>query len=141
LEKNVDYACNNMPPSWPHGLDCEAYTLAALRRVDDVAREPLDREHPTRFMRSHVGWSRVSLLGPGGDWAQMRLTLDTPEDLALFEGLLPRLGDPDRAGLSEIAAVLRSDHRLADLTAGQELHHGIRREAPSVAYTDFLPAL
>jgi hypothetical protein len=71
----------------------------------------------------------------------MRLTLDTPADLAFFEALLPRLDDPDTAGLAEIAEVLRADGRLRDLLAGQELHHGIRREAPTVAYTEFLPAL
>ncbi len=140
-ERGVDYACNNMPPSWPHGLDCEAFTLAALRRADAEARVPLDREHPTRIMRAGEGWSRVSLLGPGGQWGTMRLTLDTPQDLALFEALIPRLADPDRASLAEIGSVLGADPNLAAIVAGHELHHGVRRQAPTVPYTALLPSL
>ena len=30
--RGVDYAANNMPPGFPHGLDCEAFTAASLRR-------------------------------------------------------------------------------------------------------------
>jgi spore coat polysaccharide biosynthesis protein SpsF (cytidylyltransferase family) len=138
---NADYACNNMPPSWPHGLDCEAFIMDALVRADAAARAPAEREHLTRIMRTQPDWSRVSLLGPGGEWETMRLTLDTPADLAFFEGLIPRLDDPDNAGLTDIADVLRADRRLHDLLVGQELHHGIRREAPTVVYTEFLPAL
>ena len=30
--KEAEFACNNMPPTWPHGLDCEAVTLIGLIR-------------------------------------------------------------------------------------------------------------
>jgi spore coat polysaccharide biosynthesis protein SpsF len=137
----VDYACNNMPPSWPHGLDCEAFTFDALHRADSEAREPIERENLTRIMRTRPGWSRVSLLGPGGDWEHMRLTLDTTADWDFFVGLIERLDDPDHASLPEIAAVVRANPQLAAIVAGQELHHGIRREAPTKPYTKYLPAL
>ena len=141
VEKDVDYACNNMPPSWPHGLDCEAFTLAALRQVEGDVREPIEREMLTRLMRTRPNYSRVSLLGPDGEWANMRLTLDTPADWAFFEALIPKLHDPDRASLGEIAAVLRANPSIAALIVGQELHHGIRREAPTVSYREYLAAL
>jgi spore coat polysaccharide biosynthesis protein SpsF (cytidylyltransferase family) len=137
----VDYACNNMPPSWPHGLDCEAFTFDALCRADREAQEPIERENLTRIMRTHPDWSRVSLLGPGGDWEQMRLTLDTTADWDFFVGLIGRLDDPDHVSLSEIAGVVRGDSRLAAINAGEELHHGVRRIAPTALYTEYLPSL
>jgi spore coat polysaccharide biosynthesis protein SpsF (cytidylyltransferase family) len=140
-ECGVDYACNNMPPSWPHGLDCEAFTIDALRRADTLVTELAEREYPTRPMRTLPGWSRVSLLGPGGELAELRLTLDTPPDFALFEALLPRLRNADTATLAEIADVLRQNPALVALVAGQEVHHGLRRQAPTVSYTNYLPAL
>jgi spore coat polysaccharide biosynthesis protein SpsF len=140
-EHGVDYACNNMPPSWPHGLDCEAFTLDALRRADAQVTELAEREYPTRPMRTLPEWSRVSLLGPGGELADLRLTLDTPADFALFEALLPRLRNADTAPVAEIADVLRQNPALAGLVAGQEVHHGLRRQAPTVSYTNYLPAL
>lgn len=139
-QKDVDYACNNMPPSWPHGLDCEAFTRAALERAD-AATKGEDREYPTRVMRSDPRWSKVSLLGPGGDWANMRLTLDTPADWAFFEALIPRLSDPLTASLAEVAAIVRSAPGLAQLVANETLHHGLRRETAFVPYTELLPAL
>src|SRR5205809_123820 len=30
---NVDYASNNLPRSFPHGLDCEVFTFAALEQA------------------------------------------------------------------------------------------------------------
>jgi spore coat polysaccharide biosynthesis protein SpsF (cytidylyltransferase family) len=139
-ERGVDYACNNMPPSWPHGLDCEAFSVAALRRADECMTDPVDREYPTRKMRSDPDWTRVSLLGPGGDWERMRLTLDTPADFAFFQAFIPRLPDADRASTAEVATVLRRDPSLAAMLEGVELHHGLRREAPTVPYTELLPA-
>lgn len=139
-QRNTDYACNNMPPSWPHGLDCEAFTLDALKRAD-AATTGEDREYPTRVMRSDARWSKVSLLGPGGDWTNMRLTLDTPADWAFFEALLPRLSDPVTATIAEIASIVRSDPALAKLVANETLHHGLRRETSAVPYTELLPAL
>ena len=106
-----------------------------------MAHEPIERENPTRVMRTKEGWSRVSLLGPGGHWDGMRLTLDTQADWAFFNALIPRLRDPDRASLSEINAVLCANPEIASLVAGEQLHHGIRREAPTKSYRDFLPAL
>jgi hypothetical protein len=55
--------------------------------------------------------------------------------------LTPKLHDPDRASLGEIAAVLRTNPSIAALIAGQELHHGVRREAPTVSYREYLAAL
>jgi spore coat polysaccharide biosynthesis protein SpsF (cytidylyltransferase family) len=137
----ADYTCNNMPPSWPQGLDCEAFTFDALCRADREGREPIEREHLTRIMRTRSDWSKVSLLGPGGDWERMRLTLDNTADWEFFVLLFERLGDPVRASLSEIAAVVRTDPQLAAINTGQELHHGIRRSAPTAFYTEYLPAL
>jgi hypothetical protein len=62
-------------------------------------------------------------------------------DFALFEALLPRLRNADTAPLAEIADVLRQNPALAGLVAGQEVHHGLRRQAPTVSYTNYLPAL
>ena len=38
--EEADYACNNMPPSWPHGLDCEAFSFAWLERAAREAKRP-----------------------------------------------------------------------------------------------------
>jgi len=44
----ADYASNVEPPCWPDGLDCEAFTFAALETAAREARRPSEREHVTR---------------------------------------------------------------------------------------------
>jgi spore coat polysaccharide biosynthesis protein SpsF (cytidylyltransferase family) len=90
-----DYACNNLPPpSFPHGLDCEAFTIEALRKADDAANEPSEREHVTPWLRQQPAVQRSSLRGPGGPAADMRWTLDYPEDYAFFTRLFALLPPP-----------------------------------------------
>ena len=82
----ADYACNNMPRSGPHGLDCEAFTFAALERAHREARDAHSREHVTPWLRSHPDLARASLeRAPAG--TELRWTLDYPADLAFFRKL------------------------------------------------------
>lgn len=93
-EGGPDYASNNMPPSWPHGLDCEAFTRALLERAAETADSAYAREHVTPWMRDAPGIRRAGLTGPGGALPRLRWTLDYPEDLAFFEALFPLLPPP-----------------------------------------------
>ena len=33
IDNDLDYACNNNPPTFPHGLDCEVLPLMHLNYV------------------------------------------------------------------------------------------------------------
>jgi spore coat polysaccharide biosynthesis protein SpsF (cytidylyltransferase family) len=94
---DLDYACNNMPPSWPHGLDCEAMTFAWLDRAAREATAPYDREHVTPFIRNHPDSRKANLPCPVAGVARHRWTLDTPADLAFMRALFPHL-PPGAAG-------------------------------------------
>lgn len=93
-EANADYAANNMPPSFPHGLDCEAFTYAALRRADEGTRDPHDREHVTPWLRREPSIARVSIEGPGGHLQDHRWTLDYPEDYRFLCEVFAQLPPP-----------------------------------------------
>jgi spore coat polysaccharide biosynthesis protein SpsF (cytidylyltransferase family) len=87
---DADYACNNMPRSGPHGLDCEAFTFAALERAAREANDPYSREHVTPWLRAHPELVRLNLAGEERG-AGLRWTLDYPEDLAFFRALFALL--------------------------------------------------
>jgi spore coat polysaccharide biosynthesis protein SpsF (cytidylyltransferase family) len=89
-ETKADYAANNMPPSWPHGLDCEAFTVTALDEALAIATLPEDREHVTPWIRRNEAYRRVNLPGPGGALTAQRWTLDYPEDLAFLRAIYAR---------------------------------------------------
>jgi spore coat polysaccharide biosynthesis protein SpsF len=106
-ETGADYACNNLPPLWPHGLDCEAFAFSHLARAAAEARLPYDREHVTPWLRRHAGLRRINLEGPGGGLERHRWTLDYPEDLAFFTALWAVLGErAEAAATTEIVAAL-----------------------------------
>jgi spore coat polysaccharide biosynthesis protein SpsF len=88
-DAGVGFATNNEPPSWPHGLDCEAFTMELLERADREAGTPEDREHVSPFMRRHGPVVNVPCPEPG--LAGLRWTLDTAEDLEFLRELVPLL--------------------------------------------------
>jgi len=115
---NADYACNNMPRGWPHGLDCEAFTHAALERAAALATAPDEREHVTPWLRNDPSVSRVHVSGPNAELAKHRWTLDFPEDYAFFEALFNVLPAPEHeAGFDNILAAVESCPEISTLNA------------------------
>ncbi|WNK01388.1 glycosyltransferase family protein [Thalassospiraceae bacterium LMO-JJ14] len=121
------YATNNMPPSWPHGLDVEAMRMVDLEESWRTAHDPDTREHVTLDLRSRDGVSRVNLLGPGGDATDHRWTLDTADDLRFFQTLFTRLpegaaGFPWRA----VEQAVRQPTDISGLNTHQDSHRVVR---------------
>ena len=112
--EQADYAANNMPPSWPHGLDCEAFPIAALARADAEATLPGDREHVTPWLRCAPGLKRVNLPMPEPARPDQRWTLDTPEDLRALRALIDLLPEtPAMPGWRQVLAVSERMPELA----------------------------
>lgn len=115
-EKGVEYAANNMPPSWPHGLDCEAFSTTSLARAAEKADEPYEREHVTPWLRTHPSISRANLEGPGGTLADQRWTLDYPEDMRFFEAVFAKLpATPSAPGMQEVWETLKRYPDISDI--------------------------
>lgn len=95
----ADYACNNMPRTFAHGLDCEAFSASWLAKAAQVATRAEEREHVTPWLRNNTALRRVNLYGPGGAEAERRITLDTPEDYAIIRAIVegPGAGIPPEA--------------------------------------------
>jgi spore coat polysaccharide biosynthesis protein SpsF (cytidylyltransferase family) len=117
-DAGADYACNNMPRRWPHGLDCEAFTRAALERAANNAGAPGDREHVTPWLRRDASVSRVHVPGPDAALARHRWTLDFTEDYRFFEALFAHLPPPPHiARFDEILAIVEAHPDIAALNA------------------------
>ena len=91
---HVDYASNVTPPTYPDGLDIEAFTFQALETTWNIAKEPQEREHVTYFIRESKKFSQVNL-AYNKDHSKKRWTIDEPEDFEVgqkvFEHFHPRL--------------------------------------------------
>ncbi|WP_068410760.1 glycosyltransferase family protein [Labrenzia sp. OB1] len=115
LGHNADFATNNAPPSFPHGLDVEVVRAAVLEAA--LRNEPTahDREHVMPAVRRNPGLKKLNVhLPPNLAEHKLRLTLDTPDDFAFFgalESVVPGL--PDR-GWRELADICRATPVLSD---------------------------
>jgi spore coat polysaccharide biosynthesis protein SpsF len=91
-ESGADYVSNTAPPTYPDGLDVEAFTMAALEDAWANAKLPSEREHVTPYLRAghaHVrtaGWAAVA------DLSALRWTVDHADDLQHVRALLQMVG-------------------------------------------------
>jgi len=131
--RQADYAANNFTASWPHGLDCEIFTLAALLQAGAAGRAPYDREHVTPWMRRSLNLIKANLEGPGGDAATLRWTLDYPEDLTFLEALARKCDLNSVMRWQDIAAVIAANPDLDSINSIR------RRPGPTSKLSSDLP--
>lgn len=105
----LDYLDTTTSGTFPYGLSVEVLSFAALDAAWREARDAGEREHVTAFVRARPGRFRVHhLAGPGRD-GDLRVTVDTPEDLERARRLFDALGLGERrVPVAEVAAWLRA---------------------------------
>jgi spore coat polysaccharide biosynthesis protein SpsF (cytidylyltransferase family) len=110
-----DYASNIDPPTYPDGLDCECFTLAALLRADEAAQPGPEREHVTLWMRSRAaGLARANQRAPC-DASMLRLTVDYPDDLVAVQRVVEQLAPNPNFDFFDILRVLAQHGEIAAL--------------------------
>ncbi|RCW22489.1 spore coat polysaccharide biosynthesis protein SpsF [Ciceribacter lividus] len=115
---DLDYATNNLPPGFPHGLDCEAFSRDALEDAFEKAALPADREHVTPFLRRESCFTRMSVRAPDASYAQQRWTLDHPEDYIFVYNVFRLLGG-ERAPWMELARLVQERQDLLGINASR----------------------
>jgi spore coat polysaccharide biosynthesis protein SpsF len=117
----ADYACNNMPPTWPYGLDCEAFTRAALEQADAQARSAEEREHVTPWLRRHPALRRANLPASRPGLSVHRWAIDLPEYYEFFQALFDRLPpSPALPNWAHIMEVVERDPEIGRLSAARQ---------------------
>ncbi len=84
----ADYASNTLERGFPHGLDVECLTRAALAAAAAEALDPEEREHVTPFVYNRPDRFLLASVVIPDDWAWLRWTLDTPVDLQVLESFI-----------------------------------------------------
>ncbi|VAW00192.1 hypothetical protein MNBD_ALPHA06-821, partial [hydrothermal vent metagenome] len=125
FSSSVDYAANNMPPKFPHGLDCEIFAADLLFAAEKMAKLPYQREHVTPWMRTHPSLTKANLRGPGGGTENLRWTLDEAADLEFFRQLATSYGPG--VGSANAGALLAFCLRRPDLVAINQKHTDLAR--------------
>ena len=114
------YADNLKPRTFPHGFDVQVASRAALEAADAEARELAQREHVMPFIIARPDRFHVAHITAAHNHADLRLTLDYPEDLTLIRAIYERLypGKSD-FNLRDVLELRRREPSLFELNRGR----------------------
>lgn len=111
-EEELAYA-NNHPGGLPLGTGAEVYTREAFERVAREADTPYDHEHVTPYFYHHPELFKQCIVEPTVPHPfapQVRLTLDTAEDLEMLTALAQGMDFPrpeEQPSTNEIVSFLQ----------------------------------
>lgn len=91
LDSNCDYCCNNIPRTYPIGLDTEVFSFEALERTWREARKPYEREHVDTYIVDNPDKFKMINVRNNVDLSHLRWTLDYPEDFEFITEIYKRL--------------------------------------------------
>jgi spore coat polysaccharide biosynthesis protein SpsF len=114
LSQEVDLACNDVPHTFPRGLDVEAFTIEALRRAQSICDQDYQREHVTQVMYEYPHIFKTISIKSDRGLGHLRWTLDTPADLELIRAIYARFENKDDFGWGAVADLIE---RYPELTA------------------------
>jgi spore coat polysaccharide biosynthesis protein SpsF len=124
LTGNLDYASNTIEPTFPEGIDVEAFTIEALTAAWRDATLKSDREHVTPFIWRQPERFRLKNVRYRRDLSKLRWTVDYPQDLDMARRVYARLYHGQVFGMEEILALFGQDPSLAAINSGIQRNAG-----------------
>lgn len=95
---NYDYVSNNLEPSFPHGLDCEAFRFKILNQSKKILESTNDqsiKEHVTSHIKKNKNIKKYNIKSNLKLNRYERWTLDNKIDLKFFKELSKYINDKD----------------------------------------------
>lgn len=97
-------------PDFPDGLDAECFSRNTFERLDALALTRDEREHVTMRVWREDGIRKVNL-NPGFSGAQIRLTLDEPEDYEVLQAVCEKV-NPTEVTAEQLVSLYRSNPKI-----------------------------
>jgi spore coat polysaccharide biosynthesis protein SpsF (cytidylyltransferase family) len=117
LASDADYASNKLEPSFPLGLDVEAFSRDALDRVWKDAKKSYERAHVTlRIYSEGSGFTLLPVTTTPNRHA-WRWTVDTKEDLQFAREIFARLRGTNSFSWNDVVALIDREPALAEINA------------------------
>ena len=110
IEEGYDHVTNNLPPSFPEGLDCEAFKKSALDRSEKEAETSFEREHVTQYIYHHPEIFKIGNVSNGENLSYLRWTVDKDVDFEMVKAVYAHR-NPAKKGIllmDEILDILKA---------------------------------
>ena len=85
INEKYDLVTNNYPPSFPEGLDCEAFTFEVLKTMEESTDDLFEREHVTQYVYHNPDKFRIGNVLSDRQLSHYRWTIDTVEDYEMVK--------------------------------------------------------
>ncbi len=87
IDESADLATNNYPPSYPEGLDCEAFTFRVLEDMEKNAQSAFEREHVTQYVYHNSNKYKIANVVSERQLSSYRWTIDNQEDYEMVKAI------------------------------------------------------
>jgi len=124
---HLDYVSNNIEPSFPEGLDVEAFRFSALKKAWKEALLPSEREHVTPYIYKNNKIFNVANIKCDCDLSDMRWTVDYINDLNFAREIYKKLYGQNIFYMRDILNLLHNYPELLKLNKGIKRNEGYLR--------------
>ncbi len=115
-ESGYDYVSNSVNPTFPNGMDCEAFTIATLEQVYQRAKEGIFTEHVTTYVNYNRTFFNIGHYNsPLPGLAKQNWTLDTKEDYELIKKIASHLKRNAPPRYIEILNILKKNPEFLEI--------------------------
>ena len=122
INEGYDHVTNNFPPSFPEGLDCEAFKFSALKKSEETTQDPFEREHVTQYIYHNPDKFKIGNVSSENNLSYLRWTIDKEEDYEMVKEIYAHR-DPKNSGillLDEILDILDKNPEISNINSSVE---------------------
>ena len=122
IEEGYDHVTNNLPPSFPEGLDCEAFKKSALDRSEKEAETAFEREHVTQYIYHHPEIFKIGNVSNGENLSYLRWTVDKDVDFEMVKAVYAHRNPANKGVLLmvEILDILKANPEIEKINSEVE---------------------
>jgi spore coat polysaccharide biosynthesis protein SpsF len=117
ITNHADLSCNDVPNTFPRGLDVEVFTIETLYKMQEMADQAYQHEHVTSLVYERPDTFRTHSVKGDRDLSHLRWTVDTPEDLQVIRAIYAHFENRDDFGWPEALAFVDSHPELTAINA------------------------
>lgn len=122
IEEGYDHVTNNLPPSFPEGLDCEAFKKSALDRSEKEAETAFEREHVTQYIYHHPEIFKIGNVSNPENLSYLRWTVDKDVDFEMVKAVYAHRNPANKGILlmDEILEILKANPEIEKINSEVE---------------------
>lgn len=122
IEEGYDHVTNNLPPSFPEGLDCEAFKKSALDRSEKEAETAFEREHVTQYIYHHPEIFKIGNVSNDVNLSYLRWTVDKDVDFEMVKAVYAHRNPANKGILlmDEILDILKANPEIEKINSEVE---------------------